>query len=65
MSHKSQGPMKMQENGSMELNNQWEGWEVCQGRDFGDDTTEKEKISWHPALVSSAFCSQLNFSRKT
>ena len=61
MSHKSQGPMRMQENGLMELNNQWEGGEVHWGRDFGDNTTKKEKISWCPALVSSAFCSQLNF----
>ena len=29
--------MKMQENRSMEFNNQREGGEVCQGRDFGDD----------------------------
>ena len=34
MSYKSQGPMKMQENGSMELGDQWEGREVCWGRDF-------------------------------
>ena len=31
MSHKSQGPMKMQENRSMELDDQWEGGEVCWG----------------------------------
>ena len=30
--------MAMQENGLMEFNDQWEGGEVCQGRDFGDDT---------------------------
>ena len=64
MSHKSCGPMKMQENGSMELIDQWEGREVCQGRDFGDDMTKKEKISWCPALVSSTFHSQLNFQGK-
>ena len=29
--------MKMQENGLMELGNQWEGGEVCQGRDFCDN----------------------------
>ena len=34
MSHKSQGPMKMQKNGLMGLGDQWEGGEVCQGRDF-------------------------------
>ena len=39
MSHESQGPMNMHENRSMELNDQWEGGEVCQGRDFGDDMT--------------------------
>ena len=53
----------MQENGSMELDDQWEGGEMCWG-DFGNDTTKKEKISWHPALVSSAFHSQLNFRGK-
>ena len=31
MSYESQGPMKMQKNGSMELSNQWEGGEVCWG----------------------------------
>ena len=55
--------MKMQEKGSMELNDQWEGGEMCQGRDFGDNMTE-EKVSWHRALVSSAFHSQLNFREK-
>ena len=49
----------------MELNDQWQGGEVCWGRDFGDDTTEKEKISWYQALVSSAFHSQLNFREKS
>ena len=51
----------MQENRLMEFVDQWEGWEVCRGRDFGDDTASKEEISWHQALVSSAFHSRLNF----
>ena len=32
MNCKNQGPIKMQENWSMKPGNQWEGWEVCQGR---------------------------------
>ena len=34
MTCESQGPMRMQENQSMKPGNQWEGREVCQGRDF-------------------------------
>ena len=34
MSHEPQGPMKMQKNGLMGLSDQWEGGEVCWGRDF-------------------------------
>ena len=53
--------MKMQKNRLMDLGDQWEGGEVCWGRDFGDDMAWKEKISWHQALVSSAFHSWFNF----
>ena len=34
MSCKSQGPIKMQKNQLMKPGNQWEGREVCWGRDF-------------------------------
>ena len=34
------------------------------GGDFGDDMAKEEKLSWHRALVSSAFHSQLNFGEK-
>ena len=37
---------------------------MCQRRDFGDDTTEEEKLSWRQALVSSAFHSLPNFGKK-
>ena len=35
------------------------------GEGFCDDMAEKEQISWCQALVSSAFCSQLNFREKS
>ena len=34
MSCKAQGPIKMQKKQLMKPGNQWEGMEVCQGRDF-------------------------------
>ena len=50
----------MQDNQSTKPDNQWEGREVCQGRDFCDVMAQKRQMSWCQPLVSSAFHNWLN-----